>query len=130
MKLVLVARVVLGSIFSVLGIMALFGLGPEPPELEGKAGDFMGGLVGSGYFFQFLKIIEIVCGLLLIFGLYVPLALTVLAPIVLNIVLFHAFLARTPDAVVGVVALLLGLYLARAYRSSFAGVLNRSAQPD
>ncbi len=130
MKLVLVARILLGLLFTVFGIMALFGIGPEPPELEGKAGDFMGGLVGSGYFFQFLKITEILCGLLLLFGRYVPLALIVLAPIVLNIVLFHAFLAREPDAIVGIVALLLGLFLARAYRSSFAGVLNRSAQPD
>ena len=129
MKLVLVARILLGLLFTVFGIIGLFHLLEEPP-LEGAAADFMGGLTGSGYWWQFLKITEIVCGVLLLTGLYVPLALTVLAPIVLNIVLFHAFLARTPDAVVGIVALLLGLYLARAYRGSFAGVLNRSAKPD
>ena len=129
MKLVLIARILLGLLFTATGIMGLFELA-EQPEMEGAVAKFMGGLHDTDYFWRLLKITEIVCGILLLFGLYVPLALTVLAPIILNIVLFHAFLARTPDAVVGIVALLLGLYLARAYRSSFAGVLNRSAQPD
>ncbi len=52
----------------------------------------MAGLLGSGYFFPFLKGVETLSGLLLLSGLFVPLALTVLAPIVINIILFHAFL--------------------------------------
>ena len=57
-----------------------------------KAVAMMQGLMATGYFFPFLKGTETVCGLLLLTGAFVPLALVVLAPIVLQIFHFHAFL--------------------------------------
>ena len=121
----LVARVLLGLIFAVLGMIGLFGL-VEEPEMGPEAEAFMGALMDTGYLWPVIKVTEIVCGVLLILGLFVPLALVVLSPIVLNIVLFHLFLA--PEGVViGVVALLLGLYVARQHRSSFSSVLQRKA---
>lgn len=57
---------------------------------------FFKGITGSGYFFPLLKGTEVICGLLLLINLGAPLALVVLAPITLNIILFHAFL--TPGA--------------------------------
>ena len=87
----------------------------------------MGGLMGSGYFWPFLKITEIVCGLLLLSGIGVPLALVVLAPITTNIVLFHVFL-EPANIAVALVLLVLHLYLGYAYRSSFAGVLDLKAK--
>lgn len=126
-KLPLIARLLLGLMLTAFAIIGLFGLGPEP-ELEGKAADFMNGLVGSGYFWQFLKISEIVCGLMLLSGIGVPLALVILAPITTNIVLFHVFLSPA-DIAIAIVLLVLHVYLGYAYRSSFAGVLDRKAQP-
>ena len=126
-KLPLVARILLGLIFTVFGVMGLFQLGPQP-ELEGQAADFMNGLVGSGYFWPMLKIAEIACGLLLLSGMGVPLALVILAPVTTNIVAFHLFLEPATMAI-AVVMLVLHLYLGYAYRSSFAEVLNRKAQP-
>ena len=129
-KLPLIARIFLGLIFAGGGIMTLFELGPEPPALEGGAADFMDGLMGSGYFWTFLKISEIVAGIMLLTGIGVPLALLILAPIVANIVLFHLFLAPAPaDMAAGVITLVLGLYLGYAYRGSFSGVLNFKAKP-
>ena len=128
-KLPLVARVLLGLMLTVptiLGFFGLFGLG-EGPELEGKALDFMDGLIGSDYFWPFLKITEIVCGLMLLSGIGVPPALVILAPITTNIVLFHVFL-EPATIVAGIVLLVLHLYLGYAYRSSFAGVLNPKAK--
>lgn len=128
-KLPLIARILLGLLFAAGGIVALLQLGPQP-ELEGAAADFMDGLMGSGYFWPFLKIVEIVAGIMLLTGIGVPLALLLLAPIVANIVLFHIFLAPAPaDMAIGVLALVLGLYLGYAYRSSFSGVLNFKAKP-
>ena len=76
------------------------------------------------------RITEIVCGVLLLIGRWVPLALTILAPVVLNIVLFHVFLEPSPDGLfVPILSLVLVVFLARAYRSSFAGVLKGGAQP-
>lgn len=53
---------------------------------------FFTGLQASRYFFNLLKVTETICGILLIAGLFVPLVLVVLAPIIVNIVLVHAFL--------------------------------------
>lgn len=126
-KLCLIARILLGLIFFVFGLNGFFNFLP-PPELPEPAGDFFGAMAGTGYFLAFLKLTETVCGLLLLIGRFVPLALTILAPVVLNIVLFHAFLAPAGSAV-GVVTLLLGVFLAWCYRESFRGVLAASAKP-
>lgn len=117
-----VARIALGLIFTVFGANYFFHFIPmhEMPEVAGK---FMMGLGASGYFFPFMKTVEIVCGVLLLAGVYVPLALTVLAPIVVNIFLFHLFLAPGGMAV-SVALLALELFVAWSYRSKFSGVLS------
>ena len=99
---------------------------PRPP-IEGAGGELIGAMVSSGYFFNFLKLVETVCGLLLLIGLFVPLVLVVLAPIVLNILLFHVFMAPA-GLPMGIVLLALGTFLAYSYRSSYRGVLARKAE--
>lgn len=91
-KLPLVARIILGLIFVIFGLNGFFNFLHMPPMPE-KAGAFLGGLFATGYFFPFLKGLEVLCGLALLIGAFVPLALVILAPIVVNILLFHAFLA-------------------------------------
>jgi putative oxidoreductase len=91
-KCPLIARVLLGLIFFVFGLMGLFNLIPPPPNLPEKLQSFTNGLVATGYFMPFLKSTEVVCGLLLLVGAFVPLALIVLAPIIINILLVHLFL--------------------------------------
>jgi uncharacterized membrane protein YphA (DoxX/SURF4 family) len=88
-KVTLIARLVLGLIFFGSGIAFFF---TTPPPMEGPMGDFFKGMLATGYFFKLLKCTEIVCGLLLLVGRFVPLALVVLAPIVLNIFCVHAFM--------------------------------------
>lgn len=126
-KVILIARIVLGLIFFVFGLNGFFNFLPVP-EMDPEAGAFMGALAATGYFFPFLKLTETLCGLLLLIGRFVPLALTVLAPVVLNIVLFHIFLAPS-GSLIGILTLALLLFLAWAYRSSFRGVLDANAQP-
>ena len=103
-KLPLVARVLLGLIFVVFGLNGFFNFIPmsSMPPMPEKAMAFMGGLMGSGYFMPFLAGTQTLCGALLVIGAFVPLALIVLAPIVINIILFHAFLAPSglPMAIV------------------------------
>ena len=79
----------------------------------------MGALAASGYFFPLLKATEVIAGLLLLSGQRVPLALTVLAPVVVNISAFHLFLA--PEGL-GMAAVLVALeiYLAWTQRAAFA----------
>lgn len=92
------ARVLLGLIYFVFGGMGLamaFGLMPMPeaPPMSQAAEDFMKGMMGTGYFFPFLKLTETVFGLLLLLGAAVPLALVVLAPVTLHIILYHLYLS-------------------------------------
>jgi len=126
-KAPVVARVLLGLPLVVFGLNGFLQFLPMP-AMEGDAATFMGGLAAVGYFFPLLKSTEILAGLALLSGRFVPLALTVLAPIVLNIVAFHA-LAVGGGVGLPLVMLALGLYLAWAYRDSFRDVLEPKAQP-
>ena len=79
---------------------------------------FMKGIMGTGYFFPVLKLTETFCGFLLLFNLAPALALVVLAPITLQIVLFHTFL--TP----GVENLFLPGFMAFAHCVAISGYWN------
>jgi hypothetical protein len=127
-KLKTAARLLVGAVFTIFGLNGFLGFIPMPPP-EGIAAAFMGGLGASGYFFPLLKGTEVVAGLLLLGNRFVPLALTVLAPIVVNILAFHLFLAPAGLAVPLIVTAA-GIYLAYTEREIFAPVLRaRSAEP-
>lgn len=119
------ARVVLGLIFAVFGLNGFLHFLPQPP-MTGAPAAFMGALAGSGYLLVMLKATEVVGGLLLLSGLFVPLALTLLAPVIVNIVAFHLFLAPGNYPVVALV-LAAELFLAWTHRAAFAPML--SARP-
>jgi uncharacterized membrane protein YphA (DoxX/SURF4 family) len=123
-KLPIVARVLLGAVFLVFGLNGFLHFLPQPPAPP-RAMAFAGALVASGYFFPLLKATEVVAGALLLLG-FVPIALTLLAPIVVNIVAFHAFLAPGNYAVVGLV-LAAEIYLAVVHRAAFAPLFVRPA---
>ncbi|MBI3543088.1 MAG: DoxX family protein [Deltaproteobacteria bacterium] len=90
-KAPLIARILLGLIFFVFGLNGFLNFIPVPPMPE-KTKAFMDALMATGYFIPVLKGTEVTCGLLLLVGAFVPLALVVLAPIVIQIFLFHAFI--------------------------------------
>jgi uncharacterized membrane protein YphA (DoxX/SURF4 family) len=117
-KLRVPARLLLGLIFVTFGLNGFLHFLPQPP-MPAPAGAFAGALAATGYLFPLIKGTEIVTGLLLLSGRFVPLALVVLAPVVVNIVAFHLFLAPAGLALPFVV-LALGLYLAWTERQAFA----------
>jgi uncharacterized membrane protein YphA (DoxX/SURF4 family) len=127
-NLVKVARVVLGLVFFVFGLNGFLHFLPQPP-MSGPPANFIGALIGSGYMFPLLKGTEVIAGALLLAGRFVPLALTVLAPVVVNIVAFHAFLAPSGIALPLVVAAL-EIYLAYAHRGAFKPMLQSRVAPD
>lgn len=83
----MILRIVLGLILVIFGANK-FGQFMPQPAFAGEAAEFMGALGKAGYF-QILGILEIAIGLLLIVNKWVPFALVVLAPIVVNILIFH-----------------------------------------
>jgi len=115
------ARLFLGLVFTVFGLNFFLHFLPVPPAPP-RAAAFAGALFASGYLFPLLKATEVAAGLLLLSGRFVPLALTVLAPIIVNIVGFHLFLAPSGLAI-PLAVLVAEIYLARTYRAAFAPML-------
>lgn len=115
------ARLLLGAIFFVFGLNGFLHFIPQPPP-SGNALAFVSGMAATGYFFPLLKGTEVLAGLALLGNRYVPLALVVLAPIVVNIVAFHVFLAPA-GMVLPLFIVALGAYLAYTERAVFAPVL-------
>ncbi len=118
---VTIARILLGLIYFVFGLNFFLHFIPQPPPPAGKVAAFEMGLMGSGYFFQYMKVIEILSGLFLLLNRYTPLFTLIIFPVTLNIFLFHAFLVPSGVAM-GLVILLINLFLAYAYRQYYASV--------
>lgn len=84
-----ILRVVLGLMFTGSAIAGVLGKAPPPASEAAQA--FMGTLASSGLIYL-VKAVELACGLALLSGFFVPLALVVLAPVLVNILFFHAAL--------------------------------------
>ena len=81
MKFVVIgARVLLGLVFVVFGLNGFLHF-IEPPEMNEAAGALMGVLVGTGYFMAVVKLVEVVSGLMILTGKFLPLGLILLAPV-------------------------------------------------
>lgn len=118
----IIVRTLMGLLFLFASITFLLGLITPPPDMPDKLKTFNEGLAASGYFFTLLKITELVCGLLLVTGYFVPLALVILSPIIVNILMVHTFLDRS-GLPVALFLVLANIFLAWYYRDRFAGIL-------
>jgi len=118
-KIMLFGRIILGLIFLIFGLNGFFQF--IPIKMNPEAMEFFAALTATP-FFIFLKSTEVIVGLMLIFNFFVPLALIILAPISINILLFHLFVDRSilPLAIAIVIIHMLEAYGRReAYRSLF-----------
>lgn len=126
----LILRLALGSIFLVYGLDGFFHFMSNNLVSE-KAANFIGAIIDSGYLWTLLKVGETVGGAMLLLNLYVPLALVLLAPIVVNILCFHFFLNPGESAIgiypIGATIAVLELSLAWLYRGYFQSLFVRSA---
>jgi hypothetical protein len=117
------ARVLLGLMFFVLGLNGILHFIPEPKDaMPAGAAAFAAALAQSGYMVPLLGGVQTFAGALLLANRYVPLALTILAPIVVNIVAFHLFLAPA-GLVIAALVLALELFLAYRHRAAFRSLL-------
>lgn len=121
-----IARVLLGLMFFVFGLNGFLNF--IPPPKDAPMPEFAIALFNTGYMFPLIKGTEVLVGALLLANRFVPLALVVIAPVIVNIVAFHVFLASTGVGM-AVVILMLELYLAWSYRACFRPVLVAQASP-
>jgi putative oxidoreductase len=117
---IVIVRVLLGLMFAIFGSNAFLKFIPMP-EMHGQAGAFISALAGSGYMYV-IAVLQVLGGLCLLLGArFVPLGLTLLGPIIVNIVLYHLFL-DTNGLPMAIVVALLALFLLWIYRFKFPAI--------
>jgi len=117
---VLIARLLLGLIsvvFGLNGFLNFLSMGPMP---TGLAGQFIGALVLSHYYWV-VAALQIIGGVLLLVNRFVPLALVLLGPVIVNIICYHVFLNPT-GAVPAALATVLWLIVFYGNRQHFSGI--------
>ena len=123
--LTIIVRVLLGLVFVVVGANGFLRFLPMPPLPQGLVGEFLHAFFASGYVYA-IAACQVIGGFLLLIGRFVPLGLTILGPIVVNIVLFHILLATEGLPLALIVAALL-LFLLWRYWAAFAAILRPSS---
>jgi uncharacterized membrane protein YphA (DoxX/SURF4 family) len=124
-----IARLVMGLMFFVFGLNGFLKFIPPPKAtMPEGAMAFIGALMKTGYMMELVSGTQLIVGILLLLNRFVPLALALIAPIIVGIVTFHIFLAPSGSGP-AVVVLALELYLAWAYRSAFRPMLAMRVTP-
>jgi putative oxidoreductase len=125
---VIVVRVLMGLAFFASGLMKIIPMAPSHVP-TGDAGAMMGLMVAHKWLL-FYGFVEASAGLMLVVGRFVPLGLTLLAGMIVNIILFDITL--TPQIAMLIPGLVMGfleVFLVYVYRDSFAGIFSAKAQP-
>lgn len=119
--LIFSSRLVLGLILVVMSLNGIFNFFDTGLMPDGAMA-FIGAMLGTGYLWMLLKVVELIVGLALLLNKFTPLASLVLFPVSLNIMLFHLFLA--PNAMfLGFIVFLLNIYLLYAYADKYKPML-------
>jgi putative oxidoreductase len=121
-----IARYLAGALFLVMGLNGFLNFIPLPPP-SGVAGQFMGTLYVSHYLWVIFAF-QIIGGSLLLANRYVPLALAILAPVIVNILTFHALMAQSGLPLALFVAILWAAIFIEV-RPAFSGLFQSRWQP-
>jgi len=114
---VIIARVLLGLMFFVFGLNAFLKFIPAPP-LQGVWGQFLGALFVSHYVWV-IGATQVVSGALFLIGRYLPLAIALAGPVIVNIITYHVTMQRE-NAQLAILATICWLILFWWHRASFA----------
>jgi putative oxidoreductase len=121
MKIVaLILRILLGLVFFVFGLNGFLGFIPAPPLPPGPAGQFLGALIASHYVLV-VSGFQVAGGALLLVNRYVPLALALLGPVIVNILCYHLLMNRQGLVMAILVAIFWGILVFR-HRQYFSGL--------
>ncbi len=124
-----VARILMGLMFLVFGLNGFVNFIPQPktPMPEGAAA-FATALMKTGYMMRLVMGTQLLVGVLLLLNRLVPLALALIAPIIVGIISFHLFLAPATIGP-GIAVFVMEVYLAWAYRDAFRPMLAGRVTP-
>ena len=123
----LVARYLLGFLFTVIGLNGFFHFLPMPPPANPLALQYLT-VVTASHYMVLIFLLQLIAGLLLLANRFVPLALTLLAAVLFNILLYH--LTMDPKGIgLGIFAAILWLLTFSTYRTHFRPILSSKHQP-
>ena len=117
-----IARFLLGLIFLVFGLNGFLHFIPMPPP-TGVAGQFISALFVS-HFLSVIFVIQLIGAVLLLVNRFVPLALTLLAPIIVNVLLFHILMAPS-GLPLALVVTVLWVLVFLSVQSAFSALLQQ-----
>jgi hypothetical protein len=124
-----VARILMGLPLVVFGLNGYLNFIPPPPTpLPEGAMAFANALQKTGYMMQLIGTTQLVVGALLLTNRFVPLALALFAPFIVNAIAFHVFLERS-GLVMAAIFLALELYLAWTFRKAYGPMLEARVTP-
>jgi uncharacterized membrane protein YphA (DoxX/SURF4 family) len=123
---VLIARILLGLEFVFFGLNGFLQFLPSPP-IPGPAGQFLGAIVVTHYAVPIFAL-QLICGILLLAGRYVPLAITILGAILVNILLFHITMAPS-GLPLALITLVLWIIVFIGVHQAFAGIFAAKVEP-
>lgn len=119
-----IARVLLGLVFVVFGSNAFLRFLPMPPLPQGITGEYLHAFFESGYVYA-IGGLQVIGGLLVLIGRFVPLGLTILGAIIVNIWLFHILMAPELGGMLpAFLVTILELFLVWQYRAAFKGIFS------
>lgn len=118
--LTLVARILIGLTFLVFGLNGLLHFLPQPPMQPGAARNYVEALSATPYL-MVVSGIQVLTAVLFLINRFVPLALTLIAPVIVNILLFHLFM-ELPSIGPGVFVTVCWVIIYLRHRSAFAGI--------
>lgn len=122
-----IVRILLGLMFLVFGLNGFLNFMPAPKDMPADIMAVVGGLMKGGYL-NVVSGAEVLTAVMLLTNRFVPLALAMLAPIVVGIITFH--IALQPATIApGIVVLVMELYLAWVYRGAFCPMLRAKTTP-
>jgi uncharacterized membrane protein YphA (DoxX/SURF4 family) len=122
-----IARILLGLMFLIFGLNGFLNFIPVPKDIPPDIITVSMALMKAGYM-NVVSVVEILVAVLLLINRFVPLALTLLAPILVGILTFH--IAMQPKTIgPGIVVTLLELFLAYSYRKVFCPMLAAKVAP-
>jgi len=124
---VLIVRILLGLVFVVFGLNGFLHFIPQPPMPPSDALTFFTVMIKSHYMVPIFAL-QIVGGVILLIGRFVPLGLAILAPVIVNIFITHLLLAPA-GLPLAIVVVILWFVLFYAYRQYFAGIFTANATP-
>jgi putative oxidoreductase len=121
----LIARLLLGLIFLVFGLNGFLHFIPMPPP-KGLAAQQFGGAIFASHYWVVIFGIQVIGGLLLLVNRFVPLALVLLGPVIVNIFFFHMLMA--PEGIpLAIVVVVLWVILAVRYKQYLTGIFVQNA---